>query len=307
MLLCEPVYSNHLVNHKISFNCFTYMWQETLRQKERKGDLTISGTTDVLTLALGTPEHAGRVRGVGGFVQPNQYFHLPKRRKESVHETVRLSVKQILEEEREKMETEIREKVLAEEKEKIAADERAHWVSRLEQLEAKINGLGNTEPVVIEHVSGEASCSKTHEPCMGAEQGLKAAKKQNNHVEAGAMTKVFEEMEKKLVQKQRKKTSKGMKDKIAKPTTLGVDDEAKVLDKELYVDAVKNDAEEIESVDLNLIEKQNKVFYVHYVITYSLIHIYIYIICYWSEKDIAIIIFLCIFINIVAAKWRGAY
>lgn len=105
---------------------------ETLRQKERKGDLTISGTTDVLTLALGTPEHVGRVRGVGGFVQPNQYFHLPKRRKESVHETVRLSVKQKLEEEREKMEAEIREKVLAEEKEKIAADERAHWVSRLE-------------------------------------------------------------------------------------------------------------------------------------------------------------------------------
>jgi hypothetical protein len=39
------------------------------------------------------------------------------------------------------------------------------------------------------------------------------------------MTKVFEEMEKKLVQKQRKKTSKGMKDKVAKPATLGVDDE----------------------------------------------------------------------------------
>jgi hypothetical protein len=52
---------------------------------------------------------------------------------------------------------------------------------------------------------------------------------------------------------------------------------------------MKNDAEEIESVDLNLIEKQNKVFYVHFVITYSLIHIYIYILCYWSEKDIPII------------------
>lgn len=153
------------------------MWQEALKEKEHKGDLTIGGAIDVLTLALGTPEHNGRVQGVGGYVQPNQYFNLPRRRKESVNETLRLSVKQILDKEREKIEVEIREKVLAEEKEKIAAAERAFWVSRIEQLEAKLytscnegiaNTVGDTQNVGTEHVSVQASCSKTHDTTVRA-------------------------------------------------------------------------------------------------------------------------------------------
>ena len=156
---------------------FTQLWQEALKEKEHKGDLTIGGAIDVLTLALGTPEHNGRVRGVGGYVQPNQYFNLPRRRKESVNETLRLCVKQILDEEREKIEAEIREKVLAEEKEKIAAAERAFWVSRIEQLEAKLytscnegilNTVGEVQNVGTEYVSGQARCSKTHDTTVRA-------------------------------------------------------------------------------------------------------------------------------------------
>lgn len=43
-----------------------------------KGEFKPSGSKDVLTEALETPEHSGRVRGVGGFVSPSIYFNLPK-------------------------------------------------------------------------------------------------------------------------------------------------------------------------------------------------------------------------------------
>ena len=36
------------------------------------------GSNDVLTVALGTEEYRGRVRGMGKFVKPHQYFYLPK-------------------------------------------------------------------------------------------------------------------------------------------------------------------------------------------------------------------------------------
>lgn len=37
------------------------------------------GSNDVLTMALGTPEHCGRVRGEGKHVTPMAYFKIPKR------------------------------------------------------------------------------------------------------------------------------------------------------------------------------------------------------------------------------------
>ncbi|KAA0054543.1 putative serine/threonine-protein kinase nek2 [Cucumis melo var. makuwa] len=36
-------------------------------------------SNDVLTQALGTKEHNGRVRGVGGYVTPTTYFHSIKK------------------------------------------------------------------------------------------------------------------------------------------------------------------------------------------------------------------------------------
>ncbi|PQM39875.1 uncharacterized protein Pyn_10230 [Prunus yedoensis var. nudiflora] len=38
----------------------------------------IVGDQDILTQSLGTPEHCGRVRGVGKFVTPTNYFHTPQ-------------------------------------------------------------------------------------------------------------------------------------------------------------------------------------------------------------------------------------
>ncbi|CAL8168116.1 unnamed protein product [Prunus armeniaca] len=50
---------------------------DDLKKQVSEGTLIVSGSNDVLTLALGTLEHGGRVRGagVGGF--PTQFFNLP--------------------------------------------------------------------------------------------------------------------------------------------------------------------------------------------------------------------------------------
>ncbi|XP_024163760.1 caldesmon-like [Rosa chinensis] len=169
---------------------------ETLKRKERDGELTVNGSNDVLTLALGTPEHTGRVRGIGGYVcNPNGYFNLPKRRKDNVNESMRQSVRKILEEEKQKLEDELREKIYAEEREVIAAEERekiaaeerekigaeerekiaaeerekimaterAILLSRIEQLEARVDvrsheavtTVGKGKVVGNDHTSGQ--------------------------------------------------------------------------------------------------------------------------------------------------------
>ena len=52
-----------------------------------------------------------------------------------------------------------------------------------------------------------------------------------------------------------------MKDKDSGPTTIEVDDEDKVMGKEVHVDVLKADVvEEIEHVDLTLISKPTKVY-----------------------------------------------
>ncbi|PRQ34194.1 putative transposase, Ptta/En/Spm, plant [Rosa chinensis] len=200
---------------------------ETLKRKERDGELTVNGSTDVLTLALGTPEHRGRVRGIGGYVcNPNGYFHLPKRRKESVNESMRQSMRKILEEEKQKLEDELREKICAKEREKIVTEERekiaaherekiaaeerekimafekAFLLSRIEQLEARVDvrshevvtTIGEAKVVVNKHTSGQASCSHAVDSC------LKAANKQDNVVEDGAVTNLLDVMERQLLQ-----------------------------------------------------------------------------------------------------------
>lgn len=50
-------------------------------EKKRTGDFVPSGMNDVLSTALQTPEHSGRVRGVGSFISPSKYFNMPKKRK----------------------------------------------------------------------------------------------------------------------------------------------------------------------------------------------------------------------------------
>ncbi|PON83125.1 hypothetical protein TorRG33x02_210990, partial [Trema orientale] len=47
----------------------------TQQFQERK--LEIDGSNDILTMALGTPEYSGHIRGMGFHVSHRQYFHQP--------------------------------------------------------------------------------------------------------------------------------------------------------------------------------------------------------------------------------------
>ncbi|KAL8146466.1 hypothetical protein AgCh_004264 [Apium graveolens] len=49
-----------------------------LIEKKRKGEFIPHGSKDVMSVALNTPKHSGRVRGVGSFVTLTSYFKLPK-------------------------------------------------------------------------------------------------------------------------------------------------------------------------------------------------------------------------------------
>ncbi|KAE8712910.1 hypothetical protein F3Y22_tig00110221pilonHSYRG00091 [Hibiscus syriacus] len=49
---------------------------EEMQKSETLGEVSC-GTNDMLTQALGTQEQRGRVRGMGKFVRPHQYFYLP--------------------------------------------------------------------------------------------------------------------------------------------------------------------------------------------------------------------------------------
>ncbi|CAL9002532.1 unnamed protein product [Prunus brigantina] len=57
---------------------------EKLLKEKEEGLITVSGYNDVLAMALGTLEHAGRVRGVGGFVKPSAFFNIPRKKRECV-------------------------------------------------------------------------------------------------------------------------------------------------------------------------------------------------------------------------------
>ncbi|KAL6210828.1 hypothetical protein ACLB2K_016060 [Fragaria x ananassa] len=52
-----------------------------LQKMEVEGKFKSQEMKDVLTEALGNPEHRGRVRGVGGNVKPETYFDLPRRQR----------------------------------------------------------------------------------------------------------------------------------------------------------------------------------------------------------------------------------
>ena len=52
--------------------------EDELTKAVEEGKITCVGQKDIFTLALGTLEHPGRVRGKGGKKKPKQFFNTPK-------------------------------------------------------------------------------------------------------------------------------------------------------------------------------------------------------------------------------------
>lgn len=113
------------------------MWQDELLEKKKQGELKVEGAVDVLTMALETPDTHGRVRAVGGNVNPTTYFNIPRKPRELVSKN---ELAAMLEKEREMC------KMLLE---------------RIEKLEARENEKGVLTPKTLPghgSVSDKASC-----------------------------------------------------------------------------------------------------------------------------------------------------
>ncbi|CAL2271111.1 unnamed protein product [Prunus armeniaca] len=98
--------------------------KDELQKQVAEGSLSITGSNDVLTLALG-PEHPGRVRGVGAGISPRQFFNLPRPQRVKFADQLKESVRIVLQEETKKMEARTKQLVEA---------EREHLLSQLSHL-----------------------------------------------------------------------------------------------------------------------------------------------------------------------------
>ncbi|VFQ62668.1 unnamed protein product [Cuscuta campestris] len=117
---------------------------EFLREQVCSGVLTEEGDDDVLTKALGKPEHGGRVRGQGMHVRKAVYFNLSRSKKQKTQTTVDEQVKEGV------------RQLLEEEVNNIVASRDAFWMAKIEKLKSEIWKKQGSNLVIP---SQEASCS----------------------------------------------------------------------------------------------------------------------------------------------------
>ncbi|KAI5348944.1 hypothetical protein L3X38_001831 [Prunus dulcis] len=136
---------------------------DELQKQVSEGKVSVYGSNDVLTMALGS-EHPGRVRGVGAGISPRQYFNLPKPKRMSFDDRLKDSLRVLLQEETKKMEAKAREEALRMEArtKQLVEAEREHFLSQLSQL------IPNFDPSILKPrisqspknpMSDKASCS----------------------------------------------------------------------------------------------------------------------------------------------------
>ncbi|KAI5335282.1 hypothetical protein L3X38_025415 [Prunus dulcis] len=108
---------------------------DELQKQVSEGKVSVHGSNDVLTMALG-PEHPGRLRAVGAGISPRQYFNLPKPQRVSFDDRLKESLRVLLQEETKKMEAKAREETLRMEArtKQLVEAEREHFLSQLSQL-----------------------------------------------------------------------------------------------------------------------------------------------------------------------------
>ncbi|KAI5344273.1 hypothetical protein L3X38_012150 [Prunus dulcis] len=136
---------------------------DELQKQVSEGKVSVYGSNDVLTMALG-PEHPGRVRAVGSGISSRQYFNLPKPQRVSFDDRLKDSLRVLLQEETKKMEAKAREEALRMEArtKQLVEAEREHFLSQLSQL------IPNFDPSMLKPrisqspknpMSDKASCS----------------------------------------------------------------------------------------------------------------------------------------------------
>ncbi|KAI5325211.1 hypothetical protein L3X38_034285 [Prunus dulcis] len=136
---------------------------DELQKQVSEGKVSVHGSNDVLTMALG-PEHPSRLRAVGAGISPRQYFNLPKSQRVSFDDRLKESLRVLLQEETKKIEAKAREETLRMEArtKQLVEAEREHFLSQLSQL------IPNFDPTMLKTrisqspknpMSDKASCS----------------------------------------------------------------------------------------------------------------------------------------------------
>ncbi|CAL2258906.1 unnamed protein product [Prunus armeniaca] len=231
---------------------------DELQKQVAEGSLSLSGSNDVLTLALG-PEHPGRVRGVGAGISPRQFFNLPRPQRVKFADQLKESVRIVLQEETKKMEARTKQLVEA---------EREHLLSQLSHL------IPNFDPSMLKPktspcqnqglqqspknpMSDKASCSGTEGRSLHLEDDTARNGEQQEETKSGALDNQDEEKkeENKDEQKMGEKKDEGKKEEKKEKKDEGkmedTNDEEKKEEKQ---DEEKHDEEGNEVVDYSNVE-----------------------------------------------------
>ncbi|BBG99660.1 hypothetical protein Prudu_009423, partial [Prunus dulcis] len=198
---------------------------DELQKQVSEGKVSVYGSNDVLTMALG-PEHPGRVRGVGAGISPRQYFNLPKPQRMSFDDRLKDSLRVLLQEETKKMEAKAREEALRMEArtKQLVEAEREHFLSQLSQL------IPNFDPSMLKPrisqspknpMSDKASCSGGDVRSLHFEDDT-AKNGKHQEDEEKEEEKKMKRRKKKNKMKRRKKMKKSMTTRLLKlaPSSL---------------------------------------------------------------------------------------
>ncbi|CAL8135630.1 unnamed protein product [Prunus armeniaca] len=229
---------------------------DELQKQVAEGSLSLTGSNDVLTLALG-PEHLGRVRGVGAGISPRKFFNLPRPQRESV--------RIVLQEETKKMEARSREEALRMEArtKQLVEAEREHLLSQLSHL------IPNFDPSMLKPKTSPCQnqgLEQSPKNPMSDKASCSGADVRSLHLEDDT-AKNGEQQEETIIKMKRRKKKKKMKRRWEKKKMKGrrkkkreKKDEGKKEDtndeekKEEKQDEEKHDEEGNEVVDYSNVE-----------------------------------------------------
>ncbi|KAM6586742.1 hypothetical protein CsatA_009347 [Cannabis sativa] len=117
-----------------------------IRKQVEEGTILVEGSKDILTLALGTEEHGGRVRGMGGGVTQTQFFKTPRPKRKRVDDNDRMS--------------EVEKRLEESEEHRRRQDE---LLNKLLQIVQSQSGVAGTS-----HASGSGVGGASNEPAFAA-------------------------------------------------------------------------------------------------------------------------------------------
>ncbi|CAL2239832.1 unnamed protein product [Prunus armeniaca] len=152
---------------------------DELQKQVAEGSLSLTGSNDVLTLALG-PEHPRRVRGVGAGISPRQFFNLPRPQRVKFADQLKESVRIVLQEETKKMEA--RTKQLVEAEREHLLSQLSHLIPNFDpsMLKPKTSPCQNQEIWALDNQDEEKKEENKDEQKMGEkkDEGKKEEKKE---------------------------------------------------------------------------------------------------------------------------------